>query len=176
MIIKIQSISYIDAQKLNPGFIRFFTIWCLGFNPEVFLIRNFLTFLTISSNETNLKAKIRHPILSVFLLIERMLDIYNWQTKAFWTSSSYKKVLDIWSPSSCKNARALFSPFYYLRIHWVLSKDFKKKQKSVWSKCFLIYKNMYILYIEIKHKRQKKFLVRCPLFSFVSSNLSQFYF
>ena len=81
MIIKIQSISYIDAQKLNPGFIRFFTIWCLGFNPEVFLIRNFLTFLTISSNETNLKAKIRHPILSVFLLIERMLDIYNWQTK-----------------------------------------------------------------------------------------------
>ena len=36
--------------------------------------------------------------------------------KAFWTSSNYKNVPDIWSPPSCKNARTLFSPSLLLLI------------------------------------------------------------
>ena len=40
---------------------------------KTFLKLNLLTSLTVSSNETNLKAKLGHPILSMFLLIERML-------------------------------------------------------------------------------------------------------
>ena len=40
---------------------------------EAFLRFNLLTSLIVSSNERNLKAKLGHPILSMFVLIERMV-------------------------------------------------------------------------------------------------------
>ena len=63
--------------------------------------------------------------------------------------------------------------------------DFENKQKSVWSNVFWYVKYVHsenvfnTLYIEIKHMlknsfEQNKWYKKCPLFSFASSNTSQF--
>ena len=63
MITKIQSITYMNVQKFNPGFTGYFNIGNLDVNSYCF----------VSSYDRNSKAKLGHSILSMFLLTERML-------------------------------------------------------------------------------------------------------
>ena len=74
-----------------------------------------------------------------------------------------------------------------LRILLKAFEDFKNRQKSVWSNVFCYVKYVHsesvfnTLYIEIKHmlknsSKQNKWYKKCLLFSFASSNSSQFTF